>query len=211
MARLPRRCFDALACRPSFALAVAVLVVACSKESSERPQASASARAQAMAPPAIASVPTGKLECRHLVAPEVGEGQVRTIRLRPPDPAMKTIVLDKTGVVVTFNREEFLTTARCMGLKKAVTYVQRDMGDAQQSPLRDAFQLSYVAAALLDTGRVGVRLRNEKKSRATIVRESWSEESCAGQCRAFGRIFRLSEGDPSFFFRVVDKREDVQK
>jgi hypothetical protein len=135
----------------------------------------------------------------------------RTIELRPPDPAKKTIVLDKTGVVVTFSRSEFLATAHCLKLNQAVQYVERDMGDAQASPLRDAFRLSYVAAALLDTGRVGVKLKNEKEPRTTIVRESWSDESCAGKCTAFGRIYRLSESDPLFFFRVIDKREDKKE
>lgn len=134
----------------------------------------------------------------------------RTVQLRPLDPAKKTIVLSKTGVVVTFSRDEFLTAAHCLGLERAVAYVEREM-QADESPLRDAFQLSYVAAALLDAGRVGVRLEDEKVSRTTIVRDSWSEEGCAGQCRAFGRVFRLSESDPSFFFRVTDKREDKPK
>ena len=195
--------------RRSLVPVVLSLLVGCSKESSEA-HGAASARPQASIPRAAAPlVPGEKFGCQHLGAQEASQGQPpRTIKLRPPDLNAKTIVLDKTGVVATFSREEFLTTARCLGLTKAVTYVERDMVDAQQSPLRDAFQLSYVAAALLDAGRVAVRLRDEEKSRSRIVRESWSAESCAGQCRAFGRIYRLSESDASFFFQVVDKRED---
>jgi hypothetical protein len=145
------------------------------------------------------------------VTERVAHGQAtRTIRLRPPDLSGQTIVLDKTGVVVTFGRDEFLATARCLGLKQAVAYIEREMGNTKQSPLRDAFQLSYVAAALLDVGRATVRPMEEKTSRATIVAEPWSAESCAGQCRAFGRIYRLHESDAAFFFRVVDKREDTK-
>lgn len=199
--------------RGAFGLAVAALLFGCSKESPEAHRASSSARPAATGPKAEASLaPPPDFGCRDLIAVKAGQGQpARTIRLRPPDPTDKTIVLDKTGVVASFSRDEFLKTARCLGLKKAVHYIEHETGASKQSPLRDAFQLSYVAAALLDAGRAEVRLRDEKESRATIVRESWSSESCAGQCRAFGRIYRLSASDPSFFFQVVDKREDQPK
>lgn len=208
------RCFASQRCRHALTPAVCVLLLACSKESSRAEQEAApSASPKSSGPPAVATLVSGeKFGCQHLRTQEASLGEpARTIRLRPPDLDGKTIVLDKTGVVAIFSRDEFLTTARCLGLKKAVAYVERETGYTQQSPLRDAFQLSYVAAALLDVGRVAVRLRDEEKSRSTIVRESWSSESCAGQCRAVGRIYRLSKSDPAFFFQVVDRREDKNK
>lgn len=125
------------------------------------------------------------------------------ITLEPPT-AGKTIVLSKTGVIVRFSRDEFLTAARCLKLFKAERYVETDMNE-DESPLRDAFQLSYVAAALLDVGRVGVSVRGESEPRTSIVRDGWSAVGCAGACRSVGRVFRLSEADPSFFFRVTDQ------
>jgi len=128
-----------------------------------------------------------------------------TIRLNTPLAMAKKIVLAKTGVIVSFNRDDFLVAARCLKLDKALEYTERETGQAHESPLRDAFQLTYVAAALLDAGRASVRLEDEDELHSSIVREWWSEEGCAGRCRSYGRIYRLSASDPSFFLRVTDK------
>ncbi len=103
-----------------------------------------------------------------------------------------------------FEREAFLAAARCMKLEKAIRFIEEETGQEQESPVMDAFQLSYVAAALLDAGRGGVRLEDESEWRKSIVRDGWAADGCAGHCRSFGRLYRLSEDDPSFFLRVSD-------
>lgn len=131
-----------------------------------------------------------------------------TIEIRPPG-AGKRVFTSKTGVVVTFNREEFLAAARCLKFEKAVRYVEQETGFTEESALMDAFQMSYVAAALLDAGRAGVRLQDESGSRKSIVRDGWAANGCNGRCRSFGRLYRLSEDDPSFFLRITDRTIDV--
>lgn len=133
-----------------------------------------------------------------------GPASAEVIGLRPPD-AEQTIVLSKTGVVVEFSRDDFSIVARCLGLKQAQHYIATETGHSPESPLVDAFQLSYVAAALLDLGRASVRLERERELRASIVRDVWSAEGCRGRCRSFGRIYRLTASGPSFFFRVTDE------
>jgi hypothetical protein len=126
-----------------------------------------------------------------------------TIELRPPGPGT-TVFTAKTDVVVTFNRDDFLKAARCMKLEKAVRYVEEESGRAPESPLMDAFQLSYVVAAMLDAGRASVRLEHERESRQSIVRDGWAEDGCGGRCRSFGRRYRLSDDDRLHFLQVTD-------
>jgi hypothetical protein len=114
----------------------------------------------------------------------------------------------KNRVIVTFSRDEFLKTARCLDLDEAIDYVEETSGPAEETPIRDAFQLSYVAAALLDMGRAGARLRDETGSRESIARDLWAADGCAGHCRSLGRLYRLSEDDPFFFFRVTDETKN---
>jgi hypothetical protein len=133
-----------------------------------------------------------------------------TIELVPPG-AGKRVFFSKTGVVVTFDREEFLKAARCLKLEKAVDYVEKETGRAEQSALMDAFELSYVVAALLDAGRGGVRPEDEPVPRKTIVRDGWAADGCNGRCRSFGRLYRLSEDDPSFFLRITDQTREQAK
>jgi hypothetical protein len=130
-----------------------------------------------------------------------------TIELVPPG-AGKTVFFSKTGELVSFDREEFLQAARCMKLEKAIRYLEEETGKAQESPVIDAFQLSYVAAALLDVGRAGVRLEEESEWRKSIVRDAWAADGCAGHCRSFGRLYRLSADDSSFFLRITDNGRD---
>ena len=130
-----------------------------------------------------------------------------TIELVPPG-AGKRVFFSKTGVVVTFDREEFLRAARCLKFEKAVEYVEKETGRAQESALMDAFQLSYVVAALLDAGRGGVRLEEEPLPRKSIVRDGWAADGCNGRCRSFGRLYRLSNDESSFFLRITDQTRD---
>jgi len=111
---------------------------------------------------------------------------------------------------VAFDREEFLQAARCQKLDKAVAYVERETGHLQNSPIMDAFQTSYVAAALLDAGRADVRLRDEREARKWIVRDPWSETGCNGHCRSFGRLYRLSADNTSFFLRITDSTRNTE-
>jgi hypothetical protein len=126
-----------------------------------------------------------------------------TIELLPPGAGKKVYFL-KTGELVMFEREAFLKAARCMKLEKAIRFLAEETGQAEESPIMDAFQLSYVAAALLDAGRAGVRLDDESAWRQSIVRDGWAADGCAGHCRSFGRLYRLTEDDPNFFLRVSD-------
>lgn len=199
---------------PQLALGFLALFSACTKEGSDTPQASSSVVPKASVVPrapiqsrASTRAPgTGPFGC-HLLLPKAQRAPQgpETIRLQPPDPAGKTIVLNKTGVIATFSRDEFLITARCLGIKEAVANLEAETGHTKESPLRDAFGLSYVAAALLDVGRVGVRLRNETESRRTIVRDAWSREGCDGKCVSFGRVYQLTDADPFPFFSVSDR------
>ena len=127
-----------------------------------------------------------------------------TIELAPPR-GEKKLVLSKVGVVVTFGRDDFLKAARCLKFEQAVRYVEQELGQRQEMPLYDAFQLSFVVAAMLDTGRASVRLDEEKELRKSIVRDGWAEDGCGGRCRSLGRLYRLSEDDASFFHRITDK------
>jgi hypothetical protein len=147
-----------------------------------------------------------ELRCEDLrPTPEEEQSLVpETIELLPP-PAGKKIVMAKTEVIVTFSRDEYLKTARCLKLHRAAQYIEEETGYAEETPMYDAFQLSYVAAALLDAGRAGVRLRDETESRQSIVRDGWAADGCRGRCRSFGRLYRLSEHAPSFFLRITDK------
>lgn len=113
-------------------------------------------------------------------------------------------MISKVGVIVTFSREEFLAAARCQNFEKAVRYVENETGFAESSPIMDAFQTSYVAAALLDAGRADVRRREEPTSRPWILRDPWSDVGCNGRCRSSGRIYRLAEDDTLFFLRITD-------
>jgi hypothetical protein len=130
------------------------------------------------------------------------------IELRPLG-AGKKVFTSKTGVAVTFDREEFLKAARCLKLEKAIRYVEEETGKLEESPLMDAFQLSYVAAALLDVGRASVRLEEERELRKSIVRDGWAFNACAGRCRSSGRLYRVSEEVPGFFLRVTDHNRDL--
>ena len=73
-----------------------------------------------------------------------------------------------------------------MKLEKAIRYLEEETGKEQESPVIDAFQLSYAAAALLDVGRAGVRLEEESTWRQSIVRDSWAAD------------------ESSFFLRITD-------
>lgn len=130
------------------------------------------------------------------------------IELRPPG-AGKTVFTSKTGVVLTFNREEFLKAARCLKYEQAIRYIEEDTGFAEQTAIMDAFQLSYVAAALLDAGRAGVRVEEETAFRKSIVRDAWAADGCAGRCRSSGRLYRLSEDASSFFLRITDRTQNL--
>ena len=125
------------------------------------------------------------------------------IELVPPG-AGTTVFFFKTGERVTFERDTFLKAARCLQLKQAIRYLEEETGVAPESPIIDAFQLSYVAAALLDAGRAGVRLEGESGWRKSILRDGWAADGCKGHCRSFGRMYRLSEDDPWSFHRVTD-------
>lgn len=151
------------------------------------------------------AAPVGPLTCGEL-RPSAAEGrpsQPEKIWLSPPS-AEKRIVISKVGVIVSFARDDFLRAARCGGFDQAVRYIEQETGFEPDSEIMDAFQTSYVAAALLDAGRASVRLRTEPGSRAWMIRDPWSERGCNGSCLSLGRIYRLSESEPSFFLRITD-------
>lgn len=193
---------------PKLAFGLFALLGACTKTESDAQPASSAAVPRARPAPrgSTAASVAGPFGC-HMLRPKAEwEPQGReTIRLRPPDPAEKAIVLNKTGVIARFSRNDFLIAARCLNLKQAVANLESETGHTNESPLRDAFGLSYVAAALLDIGRVGVRLRTETEFRPTLVREAWVRDGCSGACRGFGRAYRLAEPDPFPFFNVSDR------
>jgi hypothetical protein len=151
-----------------------------------------------------ASPAQGSPLCGELSRADQESSSEKVISLRPPGSG-KAMVLSKTGVIVRFNREDFLAAARCLGLDKARSYIETQTGATQESPLRDAFQLSYVAAALLDVGRASVRRKDDDTQQTSIVREPWAAEGCAGACRSSGRLYRVSKGDTGFFFRITDE------
>lgn len=153
--------------------------------------------------------PTGEFRCQDLRPTPDSEQALlaETIELTPPS-AGKKILMSKTEVIVTFSRDEYLKTAHCLALDQAVSYIEKETGWAEETPMRDAFQLSYVAAALMDSGRVGVRRREETESRKSIVRDGWAASGCAGHCRSFGRLYRLSEKDSSFILRITDQTKN---
>jgi hypothetical protein len=154
--------------------------------------------------------PIAEFNCEELRPLQTAEARSRAeiIGLRPP-PIGKKIVISKVGVIVTFDRGEFLKAARCLQFEKAVAYVERETGFTEESPIMDAFQSSYVAAALLDAGRAGVRKSDEAKSRPAIVRDPWTADGCNGHCRSSGRLYRLSEDDAGFFLRITDATKDL--
>ncbi len=150
-------------------------------------------------------MPTADFACQELRPPPRTETSLvpETIELRPLGTGKK-VFTSKMGVVVTFDRDEFLKAAHCLKFEKAIRYVEQETGFTEQSALMDAFQMSYVAAALLDAGRADVRLPEEPASRKTIVRDGWAADGCAGHCRSFGRLYRVTDDDSSFFLRVTD-------
>ena len=194
--------------RSKLVLAFLALFSACTKPVSDTQPASSSAvPGPGVAPSASTAAAAGRFGC-HALLPKsrLAPRGPETIRLQPPDPNEKAIVLNKTGVIGRFSRDEFLTTARCLGLKQAVMNLESETGHTKESPLRDAFGLSYVAAALLDVGRADIRVEAETEPRRTIVRDAWSQENCAENC-AVGRVYQLTEADSLPFFRVADGPE----
>lgn len=184
-----------------------VLLSACEEQTPPGKRASAPVDARAPAAPTRLRrpAPRGDFDCRELRPPPANESTAvaETIDLAPPAPG-KSVFTSKLGVVVTFNRDDFLKAARCLKFEKAIRYVEEETGRAETSALMDAFQLSYVIAALLDAGRAGIRVVEESAQRASIVRDGWADDGCAGRCRSFGRVYRLKDDDPAFFFRVSD-------
>jgi hypothetical protein len=197
---------------PALVFAASVLLACQERPLAEQVSAPASealTTAKAPQPPIAVTATPGGLSCaalRPLATPGQPEA-MDTIRLTPPK-AEQRLVLSKTGVVVTFSREDCLVAARCLNLKQAIEHLEQQTGQAPEMPLFDAFQLSYVAAALLDLGRASVRLEEETQPRTTIVRGPWSAEGCRGRCISTGRIYRLTEADSSFFLRVTDKTDN---
>jgi hypothetical protein len=207
MPRAPERCERALLARRASLCILWVLPLACREQPPPERRAPDQAQARASAAPARVRrpAPTGAFDCRELrPAPNAEHALVpESIELAPPGAGKKVYFL-KTGELVMFDREAFLKTARCMKLAKAIRFIEEETGQADESPVMDAFQLSYVAAALLDAGRAGVRLEDESEWRKSIVRDAWAADGCAGSCRSFGRVYRLSENDSAFFLRVSD-------
>jgi len=184
-----------------------LLLASCRQEGAPPPSATPSVTAAVSAAPARVTrpKPTGKFGCESLrpppdpSAPPVPE----IIELGEIAPGKKT-VMAKTGVIVTFNRDDMIAAARCLKFDKALRYLEEETGTTPESPIMDAFQLSYVAAAMLDAGHANVRREEEDSLRTTIVRDAWAAEGCRGHCRSSGRLYRLTENDPSFFLRITD-------
>ena len=193
-------------------LSVVVLLLACREQSSPEQRTSSQAEARASAAPLRARrpAPAGAFDCRELRPTPKTEASVlpESIELVPPG-AGKRVFFSKTGVVVTFDREEFLKAARCLKLEKAIRYVEQETGREEESALMDAFELSYVVAALLDAGHGGVRVEDESVPRKSIARDGWAANGCNGHCRSFGRLYRLSEDDSSFFLRITDETRNL--
>lgn len=193
----------------------------CKQRTPPEPSSSGSAQRQTRAQPGPSSAsaakqrvrrpaPTGPLDCKELRPVPETERDVgaELIELRPLGPGKK-VFTSKLGVVVTFDREEFLQAAKCLKFEKAIRYVEEETGKLEESPIMDAFQLSYVAAALLDVGRASVRLEEEHAPRKWIVRDGWAFNACAGRCRSSGRLYRVSDDVPAFFLRVTDHNRDL--
>jgi hypothetical protein len=192
------------------ALALCAVLACRQKEASTDERPSLAEQPSVSAPPARQrrTAPTAVFSCSEL-RPIGGMAPSETIELAPPR-GEKQLVLSKTGVVVSFGRDEALAAARCLNLGQAVRYIEQETGEVAESPLMDAFQLSYVAAALLDAGRASARRWNEAKPSPSVVRDAWSADGCAGRCRSSGRLYRLAEGEP-FFLRITDKTENENK
>jgi len=209
MPRAPRRSENPVFARAETLCIFFVLGLACREQTPPDPRPTRQVDAVASAPPARVRrpAPTGEFDCRELrPAPKAENTLVpETIDLLPPGTG-KRVFFSKKGEVVTFDREAFLKAARCLKLEQAIRFIEEETGREQESPIIDAFQLSYVVAALLDAGRAGVRLVDESESRRSIVRDDWAADGCAGHCRSFGRIYRLSADDSTFFFRITDNR-----
>lgn len=190
------------------ALGVALCLVALSacEERTPRARQQSAVALQTATPRLHRPAPAGVLRCEDLLPQPDGSSPTspERIELRPPVGGPQ-VFISKVGVIVSFGRDEFLTTARCLKFDKAVAYVERETGFAERSPIMDAFQTSYVAAALLDAGRADVRRREEPASRPFILRDPWSEEGCRGRCRSSGRLYRLAEDEPLFFLRITDR------
>jgi hypothetical protein len=171
----------------------------------------AQARASASAEPARVRrpAPVGAFDCRELRPVPKTEGALvpETVELTPPGSG-KTVFFSNTGEHVSFDRQDFLKAAECLKLPEAVRYLEEETGQAAESPILDAFQLSYVAAAMLDAGRAGVRLVEESGFRKSILRDGWASDGCQGRCRAFGRMYRLSADDRVAFLKVADTPKD---
>jgi hypothetical protein len=193
---------------------LAVQILACQREKAREeiaegeapvPAATSTARVHRPAP-----APKTSFQCSDLRStPEAGPALVpETIELGTISPG-KRIVLSKTGVVVTFSRDDFITVATCKGYKQSLKWVEEEAGFAEESPLRDAYELPYVAAALLDVGRAKIRFLDEGEWQKQIVRDGWAANGCAGQCRSFGRLYRVSADAPDFFMRVTDKTATI--
>ncbi len=211
MPRARQRSESAVVARSTSLCILLLLPLACREQTpSDRP-ASVQAQARASAEPARARrpAPAGPFDCRELRPVPKTEGALipETIDLAPPGIG-KRLYFSKTGERVTFDREEFLKAAQCLKYEKAIRYVEEETGQAEESPVMDAFQMSYVAAALLDAGRAAVRLEEESEWRKSIVRDGWAADGCAGRCRSFGRRYRLSEDEASFFLQVSDHGRD---
>jgi hypothetical protein len=211
MPRARQRSESSLLARTTRFCILLLLPLACREQAPAERRAPGAARAGASAEPARIRrpAPAGAFDCAELrPAPKTENALIpETIDLVPP-AAGKKVFFSKTGEFVAFDREEFLKAARCLKLPKAIRYLEEETGREQESPLMDAFQLSYVAAALLDVGRAGVRLVEESEWRKSIVRDGWAADACAGRCRAFGRMYRLSPDDSSAFLRVTDDGRD---
>lgn len=186
--------------------------LACREQPADRrapEQALAPVSAKPAAPPKPARVrrpaPTGAFGCSELRQAPKAEGEVvpEAIELAPLGTG-KIVSYSKTGERVAFDREQFLQAARCMKLERAILYVEEETGREHESPIMDAFQLSYVAAALLDVGRAAVRLEDESVWQKAILRDEWAADGCAGRCRSGGRVYRLADDDPAPFLQVAD-------
>jgi hypothetical protein len=190
---------------------ILVLLLSCREQNPPPGQTSSQPRAPASAAPARARrpAPTGAFDCRELRPVPKTESPLvpETIELAALGTGKK-VFLKKTGEFLIFDREEFLKAARCMKAEKAVRFLEEETGREQESPILDAFQLTAVTAAMLDAGRAGIRLVEEREWRKSIVRDGWSADGCVGRCREFGRMYRLSEDDSFPFLRITDQTRD---
>jgi len=137
----------------------------------------------------------------------------RTVELVAPRE-VRTVVVQREGVTMTFGLEEFTVVARCLRMKLVTDFLATRPANERVVTVSDAAapsissQAQFVVAALLDRGHARVHEEASNRDVASIVRNRWSWMGCGGKCRQHGREYRLRvPGD--VFYRTTDRFADA--